>query len=80
MRTKHIKVAYHFIHEKVTSNEVTLTHVQLKDNTVDLMTKALEVSQHHYLCKKLGYLDSGRAKLRGRIKWQFGASGSSAMT
>ena len=64
VRTKHINIAYHFIREKVTSNEVALTYVQSKDNIADLMTKGLEANQHHYLQEKLRYSDPGGAKLR----------------
>ena len=42
-RTKHINIAYHFIHKKVGSNKATLTYVQSKENPVDLMTKGLEL-------------------------------------
>ena len=54
-RTKHINVAYHFIRERVASNEVALTYVRSKENPADLMTKALDLSQHRYLRNKLGY-------------------------
>ena len=53
-RTKHINVAYHFIREKVTSNEVSLTYVRSKENLADLMTKGLEGHQFWYLWRKLG--------------------------
>jgi hypothetical protein len=56
-RTKHINVAYHFIREKVASNEAALTYVQSKENTADSMTKGLELHQHRYLREKLGYGD-----------------------
>ena len=55
-RMKHINVSYHFIYKKVASNEV-LTYVQSKDNPADLMTKSLDLTQHHHLHKKLGYLE-----------------------
>ena len=56
-RTKHINVTYHFICERVASNEVALTYVRSKENPVDLMTKALDLSQHRYLHNKLGFLE-----------------------
>ena len=52
--TKHINVAYHYIHKKVASNKAALTYVKLKDNLTDLMTKPLDLFQHRYLHKKLG--------------------------
>ena len=45
-RTKHINIVYHFICERVASNQVVLTYVRLKENLADLMTKALDLSQH----------------------------------
>ena len=54
-RTKHINITYHFIRERVASNEVALTYIRLKENPAGLMTKALDLSQHRYLCNKLGF-------------------------
>ena len=54
-RTKHINVTYHFICKRAASNKVALTYVRLKENPADLMTKALDLSQHQYLCSKLGF-------------------------
>ena len=34
--TKHIKVAYHFIREKVASHEAALTYIPTKENIVDI--------------------------------------------
>ena len=53
--TKHINVAYHFIHEKVASHEAALTYVPTKDNIADILTKGLELHQHRYLMEKLGF-------------------------
>ena len=57
-----MNMAYHFIHEKVTSNEVSLTYVRLKENLADLMTKGLEGHQFQYLQRKLGV-----TKVRGSV-------------
>lgn len=65
-RTKHINVAYHFIREKVTSNEVALTYVRSKENPADLMTKGLEMNQHRYLRGKLGF--GTVSELRGSVE------------
>jgi hypothetical protein len=40
-RTKHIKVHYHFIKEKVLAKEIDLIHVNTKDQVADIFTKAL---------------------------------------
>ena len=56
VHTKHINVAYHYICKKVVSNEAALTYVKLKNNPENLMTKPLDLFQHHYLCEKLGFV------------------------
>ena len=55
MHTKHINVAYYFIHEKVASHKAALTYVPMKDNIADILTKGLELHQHCYLMGKLGF-------------------------
>ena len=40
-RTKHIKVHYHFIQEKVLSGEIDLEYVNTKEQVADIFTKAL---------------------------------------
>ena len=52
--TKHIKIYYHFIREKVASNEASLTYVTLKDKIVDLMSKAIPPEEHNKLKHLLG--------------------------
>ena len=54
MHTKHINVAYHFIHEKVASHKAVLTYIPTKENIVDILTKGLKLHQHCYLMGKLG--------------------------
>ena len=54
---KNINVSYYFICKKVASNKVVLTYVRSKDNLADLMTKSLDLTQHHHLHEKLGYLE-----------------------
>ena len=45
-RTRHIKIYYHFICERVASNEASLIYVASKDNIVDIMTKAIPSNNH----------------------------------
>ena len=52
--TKHIKIYYHFIHERVASNEASLIYVTSKDNIVDIMTKAIPPDNHTKLKELLG--------------------------
>ena len=54
-RTKHINVAYHFIRERIASNEATVTYVQSEENLADVMTKALDAPQHKYLMEGIGF-------------------------
>ena len=49
--TKHINVAYHFICEKVASHKAALTYMPMKENIADILTKGLELHQHHYLMR-----------------------------
>ena len=53
-RTKHIKIYYHFIRERVASNEASLIYVASKDNVVDIMTKAIPPDNHIKLKELLG--------------------------
>ena len=46
VRTKHIKIYYHFICERVASNEALLIYIASKDNIVDIMTKAIPPDNH----------------------------------
>ncbi|KAE9167915.1 hypothetical protein PF002_g30753 [Phytophthora fragariae] len=48
-RTKHIDIRYHFIREKVVSNEVELEYVDAKNQLADFMTKGLSSKTLRYL-------------------------------
>ncbi|KAE8884963.1 hypothetical protein PF005_g13677 [Phytophthora fragariae] len=48
-RTKHIDIRYHFIREKVVSNEVELEYVDTKNQLADIMTKGLSSKTLRYL-------------------------------
>ena len=53
-RTKHINIYYHYICEKVASNEASLTYVTSKDNIAGIMTKAIPLENHNELKELLG--------------------------
>ena len=53
-RTKHINIYYHYIREKVASNEASLTYIASKDNIADIMTKAIPLENHNELKELLG--------------------------
>ncbi|KAE9171598.1 hypothetical protein PF005_g27075 [Phytophthora fragariae] len=48
-RTKHIDIRYHFIREKVVSNEVGLEYMDTKNQLDDFMTKGLSSKALRYL-------------------------------
>ncbi len=53
-RTKHIDIHYHFIRERITSNEVKVTHCASEDNFADILTKALPRPRHQSLIARMG--------------------------
>ena len=57
MQTKHIRIYYHFIHERVASNEVSLIYVTSKDNVADIMMKSIPPDNHTKLKELLGITD-----------------------
>jgi len=44
-RTKHIKVHYHFIKEKIIAREINLIHVNTNDQVANIFTKAFKYRQ-----------------------------------
>lgn len=55
-RTKHFKLKYHFLREKVQNKEVVLEHVSSKEQLVDIFTKPLPKAIFTYLRGELGVL------------------------
>jgi hypothetical protein len=41
IRTKHINVKYHYVHECIADKKIVLYHVPTEDNTADIFTKNL---------------------------------------
>nr|CAN63068.1 hypothetical protein VITISV_007582 [Vitis vinifera] len=56
-RTKHIKVDYHFIREKIASGCVATSFVNSNDQLADIFTKSLRGPRIKYICNKLGAYD-----------------------
>ena len=52
-RSKHIKVDYHYIREKVAAKSIVLKHVPSTDQLADFFTKPLSNPCFHYLLTKL---------------------------
>ena len=55
-RTKHVEIDRHFISEKIEGKTIFLTHVPTKQQTADILTKALQRSNFQNLCFKLGLI------------------------
>ncbi|XP_020704869.2 uncharacterized protein LOC110115833 [Dendrobium catenatum] len=52
-RTKHIEIDYHFIRDRILSNEISVHHISSLDQPADLLTKPLSTSRFQMLCNKL---------------------------
>ncbi|XP_042950113.1 uncharacterized mitochondrial protein AtMg00810-like [Carya illinoinensis] len=55
--TKHVKLDYHFVREKVLVGVIKLVHVPLKFQVADILTNALIAPSFHLLLSKTGILD-----------------------
>ena len=53
-RTKHIDIHYHFIRERIASNEVEVIHCASEENVADLLTKPLPRPRFKTLVERLG--------------------------
>jgi hypothetical protein len=57
-RTKHIRVKYHFVKERVEAGEISFTYIPSADNLADIMTKPLPREAILRCCKGIGLLRS----------------------
>jgi hypothetical protein len=57
-RTKHIRVKYHFVKERVEAGEVSFTYVPSAANLADILTKPLSREAILRACKGIGLLQS----------------------
>ncbi|MCO5578408.1 hypothetical protein L7F22_032250 [Adiantum nelumboides] len=55
-RTKHIKVHYHYVRERLSAREISLAYVPTQNNLADLFTKALSREKLEAFRKALGLL------------------------
>lgn len=53
-RTKHIDVRYHFLRQKVDSEEILLTYLPTDDQVADVLTKGLVRAKHERFSKEMG--------------------------
>ena len=56
VRTKHIDIAYHFLHDLVKSNILNLVYINTHDNLANLFTKGLPKVVHQNLMYEIGIL------------------------
>ncbi|CAN6711477.1 unnamed protein product [Malus baccata var. baccata] len=63
-RTKHVKLDYHYIREKVLAREVSVHYICTQQQVADICTKALAKDRFHYLRSKLS-LRTPQLSLRG---------------
>ncbi|CAN6694593.1 unnamed protein product [Malus baccata var. baccata] len=66
-RTKHVKLDYHYIREKVLAREGSVHYIGTEQQIADICTKALAKDQFHSLRNKLS-LRTPQLSLRGDIK------------
>ena len=62
-RSKHIDIQYHFVREKIISNEVIIPYCASEDNLADMLTKALPMPRHQDLTNRSGM----QSELRGSV-------------
>ncbi len=67
VRTKHIEVHYHFIREKNLSKEIDLIHVNIKNQVLDIFTKALSTDNLRKFRKMFSVLKVDLS-LRGSVE------------
>ena len=53
-KTKHVAVAYHNVMNEVSYNQVALHYVSSKENTADILTKAVSAEVFGHLRSKMG--------------------------
>ena len=53
-RTKHIDITFHFIRERISSNEIKVVYCESESMLADIMTKGLSKIRFEKLCYMLG--------------------------
>jgi hypothetical protein len=56
-RSKHIKIKYYFIRDKLHKGEVILQYISTDEQTIDILTKPLFKIKFAYLRDKLGLVE-----------------------
>lgn len=53
-RMKHIALDYHFVRQQVQNGKLTVSHISIKDQLADILTKPLHRSRFTHLRDKIG--------------------------
>jgi len=53
-QTKHFDISHHYTHEKISQNKVSIHHCTDKQQTADILTKALPRDKHERHATELG--------------------------
>ncbi|MFV0960694.1 Ty1/Copia family ribonuclease HI, partial [Klebsiella pneumoniae] len=56
-RTKHIEVDCHYIRDMILKGEIATSHVSSEEQTTDVFTKPLSISDFSRCCNKLSMID-----------------------
>ncbi|GKD12881.1 retrovirus-related pol polyprotein from transposon TNT 1-94 [Tanacetum coccineum] len=66
VRTKHVKIEYHFVWEKVAQGDLRVQHISTHDQIADIFTKVLPTPRFLFLRSKLHVV--AVLSLRGRVR------------
>ena len=56
-KTKHFEIDVHLVREKVSAGVIKTEKIHTSQQIADVLTKALGIEQHKFLCDKLGMMD-----------------------
>ena len=57
LKTKHIQIHHHFIRDHVQKDDISLKHIKINLQLVDILTKPHNEKWFVFICAKLGMLD-----------------------
>ena len=60
-KIKHIAIKYHYVRELVQDKKVKMEYINIKEQIVDIFTKALPKDAHEYLRGKIGVIPLSKA-------------------
>ncbi|GKC93859.1 ribonuclease H-like domain-containing protein [Tanacetum coccineum] len=66
-KTKHLEIDLHFVRDKIISGVIETRKFSSAEQTIDVLTKGLDKTQHDKLISKMGMFDIFQAKVKGDI-------------